>query len=455
MVIIKYFRYFYIFIYIILIVPLLSKDIKINEIAAIIDNEIISESELNELINSFQETKYLKQKKCQILEQILLDKILVFCVKNDKSIKIDSNEMNYYVNKYINFYFKNIGSKKELLQIFNVKSIKDLYIELLAKIENQYIFEQKKKSIIEQIDVGPLEVKNFFEKNIYNLPIINDEFCLEHIVLYPTLLQNSKNKIISKLLLIKKKIENGNSTFSEQAKIHSEDEISSYNGGSYTNIPPGFMPYTFDSIVFNLKEQDISDPFHTRLGYHIVKLEKKRGKLIDFRHILLKEIPNQEEINIAHNQLNLIKNNIENKKISFKETIQKLTNNNFTYLNDNKINNTSFKECHIQTSQLNNKEILYLSSLKEGEISEVFEDEINNNKVVRMFKLIKFYPEHKLNLQQDYTTMQHIMILEKTKNKLQNWIIRQIPNIFIKINKKYQNCKFNIHQLNIKKTLIQ
>lgn len=442
-----YFQYFYLFISILLFSPLLSQNIKINGISAIVGNEIILESDINELlVNPYKEDKDLKQQKCKILKQLLFNKILIFYAKKDQSINIEKNEINYYTNKYINLYLKKIGSTKELLQIFNCSSMNELYSEFFQKIENQYYIEQKQKSIINHIDIGPNEVKKFFQKYKSNLSVLNDEFCLAHIVLYPKISNKSKNKIISKLKLIKKEIENGNSTFSEQAKMYSDDKKSALEGGLYTNIKRGDMPNEFDAIVFNLKENNISDPFYTKFGFHIVKLEKKRGQFIDFRHIFLKAIPNQEEITIAQNQLDSIKKIIENHKISFQEAAFKFSNDNLTYLNGGiLLDNNLSKECRIEKSKLSTKEIFYISSLKNGEISDVFEDEINEQKVVRILQLIKFYPEHELNLNQDYTKIKNIAILKKTQNKLKNWIIHQIPNTFIKINKKYQNCNFNIN----------
>lgn len=450
MILKTYLIYFYSLIYIISFSLLFSKNIKINGISAIIGNEIISDADIEEFIEQSKKTEHLKQNKCEILENMLVNKIIVFYAKKDQSIKIDKNEVKNHLTKYINLYLNKVNSKKELLKIFNLSSMKDLYLELLKQIENQYFFEKKTESIINKINISPNEVKFFFQKNQLNFSILNDAFCLAHIIIYPKLSKKSHNKIISKLKSIKKEIENNNTTFSEQEKIYSENFQNILKSGIYTNIKRGIMPNKFDAIVFNLKEKEISNPFATENGYHIVKLEKRKGQLIDFRQIFLKKEPNDEEIYQAKCQLNSIKKMIENKKISFNEAVLKFSNDNTNKLNGGILYNNESETCYIEKSKLNTKEIFYISPLKNEELSEVFEDEINGEKVVRILKLIKFYPEHTLNLNEDYTKIKNMAIIEKQKNKLKQWIIKKIPNTFIYLNKKYQNCNFEINWLNKK-----
>ena len=42
------------------------------------------------------------------------------------------------------------------------------------------------------------------------------------------------------------------------------------------------------SVAFALQEGEISDPFESDFGYHIIYLEKIRGQEYDVRHILLR-----------------------------------------------------------------------------------------------------------------------------------------------------------------------
>jgi len=69
---------------------------------------------------------------------------------------------------------------------------------------------------------------------------------------------------------------NNPSEFEEIARTQSEDEITAKKGGSLGRFGSGKMVKEFEEISFSLKnEGDISKPFKTNYGWHIIKLIKK------------------------------------------------------------------------------------------------------------------------------------------------------------------------------------
>lgn len=89
-----------------------------------------------------------------------------------------------------------------------------------------------------------------------------------------------------------KSIRNG-SSFAEVARAKSNDINSAKNGGRigwFTSmLPEGF--YTLENIAYSLKPGDVSLPFRTKLGYHILKVDDSRParRKIEAAHILIKK----------------------------------------------------------------------------------------------------------------------------------------------------------------------
>lgn len=76
-------------------------------------------------------------------------------------------------------------------------------------------------------------------------------------------------------------------SFAELAKKYSEDPGSAPQGGVYADVKRGeFMP-KFEEILFKLKQKEISKPFKTEYGYHIVELLSMDGNKYTCRHILI------------------------------------------------------------------------------------------------------------------------------------------------------------------------
>lgn len=87
-------------------------------------------------------------------------------------------------------------------------------------------------------------------------------------------------------LELRKEILNG-ASFADVAKRESSDSASAANGGFLGKVTRGQFVPAFDSAAFSLKPGEISQPVLTQFGYHLIKVDEKKGDTIAVRHILL------------------------------------------------------------------------------------------------------------------------------------------------------------------------
>ena len=85
-----------------------------------------------------------------------------------------------------------------------------------------------------------------------------------------------------------------------------------------------------------------------------------------------------------------------------------------------------------------------LPHLSQIEAESFFEDDFDNRKSVRIIKLDKFYPEHKINYEDDYYRIQKFAIQDKERTLLLDWVKRQVGDAYVKIGNEYQSCSFPI-----------
>jgi peptidyl-prolyl cis-trans isomerase D len=87
--------------------------------------------------------------------------------------------------------------------------------------------------------------------------------------------------------------------FAELAEAFSQGP-SAKDGGDLGFFGRGVMDSAFEASAFALEEGEISDPVRTSFGWHIIKLEERRGtgsgEEIRARHILLQVRPSQETL---------------------------------------------------------------------------------------------------------------------------------------------------------------
>ncbi|HJE38682.1 MAG: hypothetical protein C7K11_06220 [Candidatus Amulumruptor caecigallinarius] len=73
-------------------------------------------------------------------------------------------------------------------------------------------------------------------------------------------------------------VKNGDAAvFAEVAKMESEDPGSRQNGGKLSWFGAGEMVPEFESVAFSLSDGEVSRPFATRFGYHIIMRHAHRG----------------------------------------------------------------------------------------------------------------------------------------------------------------------------------
>ncbi|MBB1356353.1 peptidylprolyl isomerase, partial [Pseudoalteromonas sp. SR45-5] len=134
---------------------------------------------------------------------------------------------------------------------------------------------QKKGAI-----VGPLRSGAGFHiikvQDVRGLQVVETtEVRSRHILIKPSIIL-SEEKARSMLAGFAKDLRAGTADFGELAKEYSEDPGSALKGGEYDWTDPTTYVPAFKDTLLSLKENEISEPFRTQFGWHIVQLLGKR-----------------------------------------------------------------------------------------------------------------------------------------------------------------------------------
>jgi peptidyl-prolyl cis-trans isomerase SurA len=107
-----------------------------------------------------------------------------------------------------------------------------------------------------------------------NAPVITSQTHARHILMKPTEIQDDAT-VEQKLSNIRERILAGED-FAGLAKTLSEDPGSASEGGDLGWTNPGSFVPEFEKILEGLKENEISQPFRTQFGWHLVQLLGRR-----------------------------------------------------------------------------------------------------------------------------------------------------------------------------------
>lgn len=91
----------------------------------------------------------------------------------------------------------------------------------------------------------------------------------------------------ARALALRTEITSGTS-FEEVAKRESADTVTAANGGSLGRGGRGRFVESFEKAAYTLRPGEVSQPVLTQFGYHLIKLDERKGDTVALRHILLR-----------------------------------------------------------------------------------------------------------------------------------------------------------------------
>ena len=412
----------------------------IDGIAVVVGDEIILESDIEDQANYAKQQGAKISDKCEFVESIISNKLLIFEAKRDTLIENKSAAIKENANQKYTQILGQFPDEKTMLTTYKFRTSYEMK-NAIEKIDaDNYYGQMKYGRITEKADVTPNEVTDFFNLYKSQLPEVKDEVTISHISMYPKLTDAHKDEIIARLKKIKADILGGE-TFESQARIYSDDPGSASNGGLYTNISRGKMVKPFEAAALNLQEGEISDPVESDFGYHLIQLVKRSGKQYDARHILLKAEPNDAEIASAKKELDSIKTLIKDGNLTFKEAAYRFSDDKKTKFNGGVITAEDGSD-RLEKLNLPPVTSYQIAGLNKGDITDVFQDKEQDRKIVSIVKVDDVIAAHQLDIVTDYDRIKQLALNKKKNEMVEKWVKEKLPNVFISINDRYKDCVF-------------
>lgn len=412
----------------------------VDGISAVVGDEIVLESDILEQQNYAIQQGAAQTNKCEFMEQILSNKLLIYKAKKDTLIQDRTAAIRAQAGDKYNQILSQFPSERAMLDSYKFRSSYEMK-NVIEKMDIDNYYAQSKYALItDKVNITPNEVTDFYNAFKYQLPQVKDEVVLSKIVMFPKLTDAHKQEIIDKLKKIKQDILNGES-FENKARIYSDDPGSAANGGLYTNIGRGKMVKIFEATALNLQEGEISDPVESEFGFHIIQLVKKSGKLYDARHILLKAEPNAEEIAAAKAEMEQIRKDILEGKITFKDAAYKHSDDKNTKFNAGVIPAEDGSDRQ-EKINLPATVAYQIAGVNKGDLTEVFMDELNQKKAVVLMKVNDIIPEHSLDIATDFERIKSFALNKKKNEVLEKWVKENLADTFISLDNRYKDCQF-------------
>ena len=424
----------------------LANRIKIDGVSAVVGDYVILDSDIDKTLIEM-EAQGISSKgitRCQMLGKLMEDKLYAHHAVQD-SLELSDNEIYDYVDRQIEYFTEQLGGIDKVLEFYNKRDEISFRDELFEINKTQRLSEMMQQSIVEKVEITPEEVRQFFNAiPKIDLPIFGTELEIAQIVIEPKVSDNETQRIIDQLKLFREDILEGGMSFASKALLYSQDPGSRSKGGKYTlNRKKPRMAKEFRDVAFSLREGEISQPFKTEFGWHIIQLDNVRGQEIDIRHILLIPKISDDELNAAKELIENLRERISNNEITFSDAALQFSNEKETRLNGGVIINPSTNDTRFELTKMD--PILYsqVKDLNDNQISLPLLDNSDNS--VPKYKILKVtnrFDEHIADFSIDYVKIKELALTEKQLKTIKNWMEEKITETYVNINNDSSYCNF-------------
>ena len=409
-----------------LISPTLPAQTLIDRIIAVVDKEIITESELNDKVTFLVIQKKLDPSqpglRNQVLDGMISEKLFLAQALID-SIEITDDEVTRALDQQIANFVRQVGSEQQVEQMYG-KSISRIKREYRTEIKNQLLVQKLHQTREASQTVTQREVEEFFTSFKDSLPQVPQEFELSHIYIVPKpdIAVEAKTRQVMQAIL--DSIRTGGD-FADFAKRYSTDPGSAASGGDLGWGKRGVFVREFEETAFGLKEGEISGIVKTQFGFHIIQLLGRRGESVHSRHILVKIDKGPASDSATVDTLRALRGRAL-KGESFAELASK-------YSEDEDTKTIGGDLGALTAEQLQPDFAEQIKDMKGGEISDPQRTVVGTSYGFHIIWMRKRTLPHIMNLQDDFKRIEQIALYMK-RNKLNaEWIEELKKTIYVDI----------------------
>ena len=417
---------------------------KVDGVIATVGDYIILDSDIDKsyLELSSQGNSIKDITRCQMLGKLLEDKLYAHQAIQD-SIIVRDEEIKEKLNEQVSYMVEQLGSMEKVVQYFKKSNEDEFRTELFDIIKMNKLGGDMQKKIVDAVEITPEETRNFFKAiPTPDLPIFGAEMEVAQIVINPVITPEEKQRVITRLKEIKSEVLAG-ASFKTRAVIYSDDRGSASSGGFYKINRKTQFVKEFKDVAFSLQQGEISEPFETEYGYHIIMVEKIIGQEVELRHILIMPKVSDQALKEAKEKIVLIKRRIENGEISFSDAARTLSDEKETRANGGVLINPRTQDTHFELTKMDPSLYSEVSNLKDKAITTpILDDDQKTGKKYKIITVTDRIDQHTADYARDYVKIKDLALKEKQIKAIAKWSDEKIKETYVKINGEYKACVF-------------
>jgi peptidyl-prolyl cis-trans isomerase SurA len=404
----------------------------LDQIAAVVDNNIILSSELLQYtrqlavqlaINPAKEPEKFEELRRNTLDNMVIQKVLLTKAKED-SITVDDRQVDQTLDEQINRMVQQLGSEEKLEEYFG-QPLRKIRRTLRQEIADRMLVETLQSKKVREVRISRREVEEFYHVRKDSLPRLKASVKLSHILFTIEAGDEAQKKaraLIDSLLSLVRAGED----FATLARNYSEDPGSKDKGGELGFIQRGDFVKEFEEAAFALKPGEISDVVKSQFGLHIVQLIDRRGEKINARHILIRLTTTVDDESAVQQKAKDLREKILGGTVAFADAAREHSQDKTTSANGGDLG--WFEVDQLQLPAFRQA----IEALRVNEISEPVKTQFGYH----VLRLDGRRDARSMSFDEDYEQIHEMALYSKREREFAAWVQSLKKHLYIRINEQ-------------------
>jgi peptidyl-prolyl cis-trans isomerase SurA len=367
------------------------------------------------------------------LDEVVDERVLAAHAALDTTLTVSPDQITEAVNQRIQALAAQVGGEDQIAEALG-RPIEVIRADLRDTVRRQLLAQQYLGRRLREVRVGPSEVRAFFETiPTAELPTIPALVRVAHVVLKPA--PDSMAEAAARALTesIRDSILAG-TTIEELAGRHSTDAGSSDRGGRYDGFNLRDLVPEFAAALAALQPGGLSGVFRTDFGYHVARLNTRRGDVVSFNHVLVPvQIGNLDTAPLLA-RLAVLRDSIVIHGVAIEAIARRHSEDPYSASRGGYVADPRTGERDLRLEALGPQWVATLDTLDVGEVSQPGPVELLDGSRAFHFVLLQRKTEpHRLSLEEDYVLLSQYALQNKRERERADWLIDLRERTFVEI----------------------
>ena len=408
-------------------------------IAAVVGDQVVLFSEVDALAQQASQGQPVSNDLwSRALDRLVEQRVVIAHARRDTTLNVTEEMIDGEVDRQVTALAAQTGSEAALEAAYG-RSLDQIKQSLREDVRDEILLQQYQSRRAQSVTITPGEVREWFDRiPEADRPMVPELVRVAHIVRVPAPNDAAKSEARAFAQTLRDSVTAGQATLEELADRHSMDpgntnRDGTKNGGRYDNFRLGDLVPEFSAAAAALEPGATSEVFESPFGYHVLRVNERRGDRVSFNHILIGVETGDNEVDQAREFLTVLRDSVE-AGTPFEALARRHSEDPFSASRGGFVSDPQSGQRDLSVEALGAQWKATIDTLDVGEYSRPGDVRLlDNTEAVHIVWLQKRTPTHRLSIADDYALLSQYAMQEKRQGVISEWVSDLRRDVYIDV----------------------